>query len=102
MKQALGLVGAEGPRAVRGTPVVPGIFTEDVPAKPRVWFCQHCGTRHEGRILASYNGAPLCLPPEDSGEANCYRRVRELGHQMPCEESPCPGDVPMEHEHGGE
>lgn len=88
MMDPRGLVGGEVP----GTAVIPGIFTEDPPARPRAWFCQHCGTRNEGRVLASYNGAPLCNP-------DCYRRVKEFDHQMPCEEVPCPGDVPMTHEH---
>lgn len=82
--------------------VTVGVFTEDAPATPQQWRCQHCGKLIDRSIRASYNGAPLCLPQRDTGEANCYRRVSTLNHQMPCLEDPCPGDVTMEHDHGAE
>lgn len=97
MKESLGAV-AVGPDLARGT--LSGIgFGEETVTAPRVWLCQHCGKRNSGRVLASYNGAPLCLPSRDSDEPNCYRYVSQFNHQMPCEGEPCPGPVPMEHQH---
>lgn len=78
---------------------VAGMFRGEPPAARRT-TCQHCGAEIVGRILASLNGAPLCLADRDSDEVSCYRLVSEYHHEMPCSEVPCPGAVFLEHDHG--
>lgn len=77
------------------TPLEPG----DMPA-PLVRLCRHCLTVIEGRVLATYNRAPLCVGNGDD-RPNCYRMVSMFNHEMPCLGDPCPGEVVMEHDHGG-
>lgn len=88
MQQALGLVGAGLAAMGSGEPAT------------RVRLCRHCLTPIEGRVMATYNGSPLCLGGDT--EPNCYRLVSLYHHDMPCAGDPCPGEVPMEHDHGGD
>lgn len=69
------------------------------PTTERSSRCLHCGAEIVGRVLASFNGGPLCLGDDETKQGRCYRMVSTLNHQMPCEGDPCPGEVPMEHNH---
>jgi hypothetical protein len=91
VKQALGMVddGLKGSLDLVD-PVGPG----ETPTA-RVHLCRHCFKVLEGKVKATYNGAPLCIDNDPS----CYKLVSQFHHEMPCLGNPCPGAVGMEHDH---